>query len=70
MQLYVSTRIRGKAARSVLALLGALAKFYHHAQIRVSGFPWYEELRFTGFDAMPDPDYSAYELHYEREFQL
>ncbi len=70
MQLFVSTRIRGKAARSALALLGALAKFYHHSQIRVSGFPWYEELRFTGFDPLPDPDFTAYELHIEREFQL
>lgn len=70
MQLFVSSRIRGKAARSVLTLLGALAKFYHHSQIRISGFPWYEELRFTGFDPLPDPDFTAYEIHFTREFQL
>lgn len=69
-QLYVSSRIRGAHARSVLELLGALMKFFHHAQLRISGFPWYEEIRVLGFDPLPDPDFTAYVLNLEREFQL
>lgn len=69
-QLYVSTRIRGANARPVLELLGAVMKLLHHAQIRISGFPWYEELVVTGFDPVPDDDYTAYVINIEREFQL
>lgn len=69
-QLYVSTRIRGTAARPILELLGALMKFFHQAQIRISGFAWYEELRVLGFDPLADPDFTAYSILIEREFQL
>jgi hypothetical protein len=71
MQLYVSSRVRGKDARSALALVSALARFYHHAQITVpSGVDWYEKLYFTGFTALPDPDYTAYAISFEREMEL
>ena len=69
-QLFVSSRIRGKSARTVLELLGAVMKFYHHAQVRVSGFPWYEEIKVTGFDPLPDAEFTAYVISMEREFQL
>lgn len=69
-QLYVSSRIRGNSARPVLELLGALMRFFHHQQIRISGFPWYEEIKVMGFDPVPDPDFTAYIINLEREFQL
>ena len=70
MQLYVSSRIRGKAARPVLELVAAIAKFFHHAEIRVSGFPWYERMKCLGFEPMQDPEFTAYVITFEREFQL
>lgn len=69
-QLYVSSRIRGSSAKTVLELAGALMKFFHHAQIRISGFPWYEEIFVTGFGSLQDPDFTAYSITMEREFQL
>lgn len=70
LQLYVSTRIRARGTTSVLALLAALARTLHHAQIRISGFPWYEELRVMGFDPLADDDFTAYAINIERDFQL
>ena len=69
-QLYISTRVRGKTARSVLELLCALMKLLHHSQIRISGMPWYEEINVLGFDPLPDPDYTAYTVNMTRDFQL
>lgn len=69
-QLFVSTRIRGRDATSPLELCGAIAKHYHHLQVRISGFPWHEEIRVTGFDPLPDPDFTAYFITLERDFQL
>jgi hypothetical protein len=70
LQLYVSTRIRAKGSRSVLELLAAIMRTLHHAQIRISGFAWYEELRVIGFDPRPDDDFTAYTINAERDFQL
>lgn len=69
-QLYVSQRIRGRSARPVLELVAAVMRTVHHAQLRISGFPWYEELAATGFDPLPDEDYTAFSIHIERDFQL
>ena len=69
-QLFVNTRMRAKDARPVLQVLCAVMKLLHHAQIRISGFPWYEELNVTGFEPMADPDFTAYAITIEREFQL
>lgn len=69
-QLYVSTRIRGKAARAIMELITELAKFLHHARIRPSSAHWMERIYFTGFDPFPDPDYTAYSIRFEREITL
>lgn len=70
LQLYASSRIRARGATSVLVLLAALMRTLHHAQIRISGFPWYEELRVMGFDPLADDDFTAYTINIERDFQL
>jgi hypothetical protein len=54
----------------VLELLAAVMRTLHHAQIRISGFAWYEELRAMGFDPIDDPDFTAYTIDLERDFQL
>lgn len=69
-QLYVSTRIRGKAARPIMALICELARFLHHARIRPSSAHWTERIFCTGFDPFPDQDYTAYSIRFEREITL
>ncbi len=69
-QLYVSSRVRGRAARPVMALVAALARTLHHARVGVSAFDLYERLRFTGFDPLPDPDFTAFALRFDREMQF
>lgn len=70
MQLYVSTSIRGKAAAAPLSLTVGIARVLHLAQIGVTGVPWYERLKFLGFDALQDPEFTAYGLNFEREMSL
>lgn len=70
LQLYVATRQRGRAARPVMELVAALARTFHHAVIHPSGATWYEKMLFTGFQPLPDPDYTAYAIAFDREFQL
>jgi len=71
MQLFVSTRMRAKTARSPMALVSALARFFHHAKISIpETMDWYETLYFLGFSTLPDPDFTAYALSFERELEL
>jgi len=69
-QLFIDSHMRGREAIQPLKLVCALMKYLHHTQVRVSGFPWYEELYSTGFQSLPDPDYTAYTLTFDRDFQL
>lgn len=70
LQLYVHPKLRPKGSRTALELVGALMRGLHDAQIRVTGFPWFEEIRWTGFDPVPDNDLTAYSITFEREMQL
>ncbi len=71
MQLYVSTRMRAKTARSPMALVSGLARFFHHAKLSVPDGPeWYETIKFLGFTALADPDFTAFAINFERELEL
>lgn len=71
MQLFVSTRMRAKTARSPMELVSAIARFFHHAKIAVPDGPdWYETLKFLGFTALADTDFTAYAITFERELEL
>lgn len=70
MQIFVSQRIRGKGAIKPMQFVCEIAKHYHRAEVRISGFPWYENIYFTGFDPLPDPDFTAFAIRFDREFQL
>ena len=70
IQLFVSTNIRGKGANAPLSLVVGIARTLHLAQIGVTGVSWYERLKFQGFAPLPDPDFTAYALTFEREMQL
>jgi hypothetical protein len=70
LQLYVHPRLRGEGSRSALELVAALLRGLHDAQIRVTGCSWFEEIRATGFDPLPDEDFTAYSISFEREMQL
>lgn len=70
LQLYVLPKRRPEGSRSPLELAVALMRGLHDAQIRPTGFPWYEEIRAMGFDPMPEDDMIAYSLDFEREMQF
>ena len=70
MQLFVSQRIRSKQAIKPMQFVCEIAKHYHRAEVRISGFPWYENLYFTGFDPLPDQEFTAFAIRFDREFQL
>lgn len=70
MQLYVNQASRGKKAISPLQFVCEIAKHYHLAEIRIAGFPWYERVFFIGFDPLDDPEFTAFVVNFEREFQL
>lgn len=70
MQLYVSSGIRGKGARPVMTLICELARMLHHSRIRPSSHHWWERIFFTGFSPLPDPEFTAYSITFEREITL
>lgn len=69
-QLYVSTRIRGKSAKPPLEMMAAVARLLHLATVKVDGFSLYERIKFIGFVTLPDDDFTAYALQFEREMTL
>lgn len=70
LQLYVLPKRRPDGSRTALELAVALMRGLHDAQIRPTGFAWYEEIRCLGFDPLPDDDLVAYSLDFAREMQL
>jgi hypothetical protein len=70
LQLYVFPKKRPKGSRTALELAVALMRGLHDAEIRATGFPFYEEIRWTGYDPLPDPDCIAYSLTFDREMQF
>lgn len=70
LQLYVLPKRRPEGSRTPLELAVALMRGLHDAQIRPTGFAWYEEIRAMGFDPLPDDDLVAYSLDFEREMQF
>jgi hypothetical protein len=70
LQLYVLPKRRQPGSRTPLELVVALLKGLHDAQIRPTGFPWFEEIRAMGYDPLPDDDLVAYSLEFEREMQF
>lgn len=70
LQLYTHSKLRPNGSRTALELVFALMRGLHDAQIRITGFAWFEELKFQGFDPLPDDDFVAYSLTFEREMSL
>lgn len=70
LQLYLHPRLRPAGSRTALELVVALLRGLHDSQIRVNGFPWYEEIKADGFDPLPDDNFTAYTLSFEREMQF
>lgn len=70
MQLFVHEKLRKKGSRTPLELVVALMKGLHDAQIRVTGFPWYDEVRWLTYGPLADDDFVAYTLTFEREMSV
>lgn len=67
MQLYLKPALRPPGSPGALELVGRLIRFWHDKRINVTGFPWFEEIRWRSFDALPDPDFTAYSIVFERD---
>ena len=67
MQLYLKSALRPPGSPKALELVGRLMRFWHDKQLSVTGFPWFEEIRFRSFDPLPDPDFTAYSIVFERD---
>lgn len=67
LQLYVHPALRKAGSKSPLELTVALMRGLHDARIQVTGFPWYEEIRWLGYDTLADDDFTAYSISYERQ---
>jgi hypothetical protein len=67
LQLYVLPKKRPKGSRTPLQLAVALMRGLHDAVIRPTGFEWFEEIRFMGYEPLPDDDCVAYSITFERE---
>lgn len=67
LQLYVHPKLRKAGSRTPLQLVVALMQGLHDAQIHVTGFPWFEQIRWLGYDPLPDDDFTSYSLSFERE---
>jgi hypothetical protein len=70
LQLYTLPVKRPKGSRSALELVTALMRGLHDQQIHITGFPWFEEIKFQSFDPLPDADFVAYSITFEREMSL
>jgi hypothetical protein len=70
LQLFVHPALRAKGSRTPLELVVALMRGLHDAQIRITGFPWYEEVKWTGYAPLPDPDFIAYSINFDREMAV
>lgn len=72
LQLYLARRRtrRQASASSPLNLCAALAKHLHHRAIRIQGVECFDEITFTGWSTLPDDEYHAWEILFEREIQL
>lgn len=70
VHIYVSTRIRGKNAEPPMKFLTALSRFLHHAKVSLNAWDHYEQVKFTGYAHLPDPDFTAFSVDFERELQF
>lgn len=72
LQLYaapIGTR-RPKNSRKVLALVVAIMRLLHNQQLQVVGCPWFELITCDSFDPVPDPDFTAYTITFNRDMQF
>jgi len=68
LQLYTRRAVNHgrKAAQLVVEIIRKL----HATEIQVTGVPWQERIAVISFTPMPDPDFVAHSITFEREIQF
>lgn len=70
IQIYSASDRLPKTARKPLALVIATIRKLHGSSPSIAGFEWYERITATDFKPLPDPDFTAYALGFDRELQF
>jgi hypothetical protein len=59
-----------KQGRKAMLLTMEVMRLLHAAEVNVVGVSWMERLSAISFSPMPDPDFVAYSITFERETQF
>ncbi len=68
IQIYTQRAVN-KGRKSMLLTMDVI-RLLHAAEINVVGVPWQERLSAISFTPMPDPDFVAYSITFQRETQF
>jgi uncharacterized hydantoinase/oxoprolinase family protein len=70
IQLFSSPILRSSSARTPLVLMLEIIRLLHGAEVSIAGYGWYERITSNAFAPLPDPDFTAYSMMFEREMQF
>jgi hypothetical protein len=70
IQLFASPVMRGSSARTPLVLMLEIIRLLHGSEVQIAGYGWFERIAATAFAPLPDPDFTAYSITFEREMQF
>lgn len=70
IQLFSSPILRAQNARTPLVIMLEIIRLLHGASFEIAGYAWFERITSKSFAPLPDPDFTAYSLMFEREMQF
>jgi hypothetical protein len=70
IQLFSHPVLRANNARTPLVLMLEIMRLLHGAQVDIAGYGWFERITANAFSPLPDPDFTAYSMTFEREMQF
>lgn len=70
IQIFSHPASRAKNATKPLALVIATIRKLHGSSPAIAGFEWYERITATEFKSLPDADFTAYAIVFDRELQF
>lgn len=70
IQIFCHPTLRGPSARNPLALVVAIIRKLHGSSPAIAGFEWWERITATDWKGLPDPDFTAYSMAFDREIQF
>lgn len=70
VQLFSHPALRASNARTPLVLMLEIIRKLHGASVEIAGYGWFERITSKSFTPLPDPDFTAYSMVFEREMQF